>query len=90
MRYGDSTRCVNKQNSNREINCSSSLVDSIGRGQGRGGGGERNGKRITAKNRVSEKLRKMYYDVALYRFEHRYVQFMVDLPVDRISRALPH
>lgn len=27
---------------------------------------------------------------ALYRFEHRYVQFMVDLPVDRISRALPH
>lgn len=83
MRYGDSTRCVNKQNSNRELSFSSSLVDSIGRGK-------KNGKRITAKNRVSEKLRKMYYDVALYRFEHRYVQFMVDLPVDRISRALPH
>ena len=26
----------------------------------------------------------------VYRFEHRYAQFMVDLPVDRISRALPH
>lgn len=26
----------------------------------------------------------------VYRFEHRYAQFIIDLPVDRISRALPH
>lgn len=40
------------------------------------------------KRKIAKK--KLLYDVALYRFEHRYAQFMVDLPVDRISRALPH
>lgn len=56
---------------------------------------KKNRKRVTAKNRISEKLRKKKGKIVIrcfivYRFEHRYAQFMVDLPVDRISRALPH